>query len=194
MKYIEIIADAGSFDTVAAIAEQVEAPDLRAAPEEDGVRWMRMLVRDDKLQAVLDSALDLQEEARNSLPQRNLALRVEQVLFVDVRDPCVRKMRRQYQFRLDQGEKQAQDDNDRHRLEKRTGHAAHEQHRRKGRYGRQHAKRGGYGDASRAFYDVIERMPIGANLRIDAFADDDRIIDDNTERHNKAEGGHLING
>ncbi len=47
MKYVEIIADEGSFDTVAAIAEQAEASDLRAAPAGvDGVRWRRLLVRD----------------------------------------------------------------------------------------------------------------------------------------------------
>lgn len=77
MKYIEIIADAGSFDTVAAIAEQVDAPDLRAAPAEEGVRWMRMLVRDDRLQSTLDAlqhALGSQEHARISVLPVDISL------------------------------------------------------------------------------------------------------------------------
>ena len=68
MKYIEIIAESGSYDTVAAIAEQAEAVDLRAAPvDEDGIRWVRLLVRDDHLQGALDAlqhALGSQERAR----------------------------------------------------------------------------------------------------------------------------------
>jgi len=68
MKYIEIIAESGSYDTVAAIAEHAEAADLRAGPvDEDGIRWMRLLVRDDRLQTALDAlqhALGSQSRAR----------------------------------------------------------------------------------------------------------------------------------
>ena len=71
MKYVEIIADSGSYDTVAAIAEKAEAADLRVVPaEEEGLRWMRMLVRDDRLQGVLDAlqnALGSQADARISV-------------------------------------------------------------------------------------------------------------------------------
>jgi uncharacterized hydrophobic protein (TIGR00341 family) len=77
VKYIDIIAEAGSFDTVAAIADQVEAPDLSAAPEEDGMRWMRMLVRDDKLQVTLDTlqhALGSQDRARISVLPVDISL------------------------------------------------------------------------------------------------------------------------
>jgi len=78
MKYVEIIADEGSFDTVAAIAEQAEASDLRAAPAgEDGVRWMRLLVRDDKLQGVLDAlqnTLGSQSGARISVLSVDISL------------------------------------------------------------------------------------------------------------------------
>ena len=78
VKYIEIIADAGSFDTVAAIAEQAEAVDLRAAPADaEGAQWMRLLVRDDKLQGVLDAlqnALGSQAEARISVLPVDISL------------------------------------------------------------------------------------------------------------------------
>lgn len=56
MKYVEVVADAGSADTVAAIAEKHEASDYRAGVVgEDGLQPMRLLVADDKLQPVLDS-------------------------------------------------------------------------------------------------------------------------------------------
>jgi uncharacterized hydrophobic protein (TIGR00341 family) len=56
MKYVEIVADEGSADTVSAIAEKHEASDLRFGEVgKDGMRAMRLLVVDDKLQSVLDS-------------------------------------------------------------------------------------------------------------------------------------------
>jgi hypothetical protein len=56
MKYIEVIANEGSSDTVSAIAEKAYAPDFRlGAVGEDGMRQMRMLISDDQLQIVLDT-------------------------------------------------------------------------------------------------------------------------------------------
>ena len=56
MKYVEIIADAGSLDTVSAIAEKVSAVDFRLGiAEEDGMQQMRMLVSDDNLKKALDT-------------------------------------------------------------------------------------------------------------------------------------------
>ena len=56
MKYVEVIADAGSVDTVSAIAEKHEVSDFRVGiAGEDGMQPMRLLVADDKLQPVLDS-------------------------------------------------------------------------------------------------------------------------------------------
>lgn len=56
MKYVEVTADAGSFDTIEAIAEQVGATDLRAgAAGEDGRQSARLLVTDDRLQSALDA-------------------------------------------------------------------------------------------------------------------------------------------
>jgi uncharacterized hydrophobic protein (TIGR00341 family) len=56
MKYVEIVADAGSSDTVAAIAEKAKAMDFRpGAIGEDGMQQMRMLVNDDNLQLALDT-------------------------------------------------------------------------------------------------------------------------------------------
>lgn len=68
MKYVEIIADAGSSDTVTAIAEKAEAMDVRlGVVGEDGMQQMRMLVKDDNLQLALDtlqSVLGAQPTAR----------------------------------------------------------------------------------------------------------------------------------
>jgi uncharacterized hydrophobic protein (TIGR00341 family) len=56
MKYVEIIADAGSADTVSAIAEKVKATDFRlGVVAENGTQQMRMLLGDDSLQTVLDT-------------------------------------------------------------------------------------------------------------------------------------------
>jgi len=56
MKYIKIIANKESADTVLAIAKKEEVQDFRLGiVEEDGMQQMRMLVSDDKLQLVLDA-------------------------------------------------------------------------------------------------------------------------------------------
>ncbi|MBI1283514.1 MAG: TIGR00341 family protein [Thiobacillus sp.] len=56
MKYVEVVADAGNAVTVSAIAEKHEVSDCRVGVVgEDGMPPMRLLVADDKLQAVLDS-------------------------------------------------------------------------------------------------------------------------------------------
>lgn len=55
MKYVEVVADAGHVDTVAAIAEQLELADFRIGPlGEDGLQQMRLLVPDNKIQDTLD--------------------------------------------------------------------------------------------------------------------------------------------
>jgi len=55
MKYVEVIAESGSSDTIRAIADQSNAEDLRSGiPGEDGMQWSRMLIEDDVLQDVLD--------------------------------------------------------------------------------------------------------------------------------------------
>ena len=55
MKYVEVVADAGSSKTVLAIAEKVKAQDFRLGTlGEDGMQLMRLLVADDKLQSTLD--------------------------------------------------------------------------------------------------------------------------------------------
>lgn len=55
MKYVEVVASAGSAETVTAIAEKVHAKDFRLGAEnDDGMRAMRLLVNDEKLQSVLD--------------------------------------------------------------------------------------------------------------------------------------------
>lgn len=68
MKLVEVIARAGSADTVEAIATTNEAHDFRVGlRDERGRQSMRLLVSDDKVQAVLDalrSVLGAQPEAR----------------------------------------------------------------------------------------------------------------------------------
>ncbi len=56
MKYVEVVASAGSADTVFAIAERAQAQDFRlGVVGEDGMQQMRLLVSDDRLQWVLDA-------------------------------------------------------------------------------------------------------------------------------------------
>jgi len=56
MKYLEVVAEAGSADTVAAIAEKVAADDFRLSlVGEDGKQAMRILLADDRLQTALDA-------------------------------------------------------------------------------------------------------------------------------------------
>ncbi len=56
MKLIEVIAQRGSVDTVSIISEKYKARDFRLGREgEDGRLAMRMLVADEKVQAVLDA-------------------------------------------------------------------------------------------------------------------------------------------
>ncbi len=60
IKYIEITADASSTATVSALAEKVKALDFRTGPEgPDGKVQMRLLVRDDRVQQVLDALQNL---------------------------------------------------------------------------------------------------------------------------------------
>ncbi|MGM0541734.1 MAG: TIGR00341 family protein [Pseudomonadota bacterium] len=60
MKYVEIIAEVGSADSVLEIAQNEGVQDFRfGVSEEDGMQPMRMLVSDDKLQLVLDALQNL---------------------------------------------------------------------------------------------------------------------------------------
>ncbi len=56
MKYVEVVANAGSSGTISAIAEKAKAQDFRlGVVGEDGMQQMRLLVADDKIQWVLDA-------------------------------------------------------------------------------------------------------------------------------------------
>lgn len=56
MKYVEIIASAGSSDIIVAIAAKVKAVDFRLGIiGEDGMQQMRMLIDEDNLQSALDA-------------------------------------------------------------------------------------------------------------------------------------------
>ncbi len=56
MKYVEVVANAGSSDTISAIAEKAKVQDFRlGVVGEDGMQQMRLLVADDKIQWVLDA-------------------------------------------------------------------------------------------------------------------------------------------
>lgn len=68
MKLIEVIANSGSADTVAAVAAEYQAHGFRkGAVDEQHMQSMRLLVADDKVQAVLDTlqnAIGAQSTAR----------------------------------------------------------------------------------------------------------------------------------
>lgn len=67
MKYVKIIADASSSDTVSAVAKKEEVQDFRlGTAEEDGMQQMRMLVSDDKFQQVLDSLQNILDTQPNA--------------------------------------------------------------------------------------------------------------------------------
>ena len=56
MKYVEIVSESGSIDTIRAIADKESVFDMRVGPVcEDGMRQIRLLVKDDGLQWVLDA-------------------------------------------------------------------------------------------------------------------------------------------
>ena len=78
MKYIEVVADSGSADTVQAIAESHAVSDFRLGiVSEDQVQSMRILVADNKLQAVLDAlqkVLGAQQSARIAVLPVEIAL------------------------------------------------------------------------------------------------------------------------
>lgn len=60
MKYVEVVARAGSANTVEETAARAKALDFRLGPVgEDGLQTMRMLVSDDKLQKLLDRLQNL---------------------------------------------------------------------------------------------------------------------------------------
>ncbi|AOV17289.1 TIGR00341 family protein [Acidihalobacter aeolianus] len=55
MKIIEVVAEASSRDTIAAIGEKIKATDFRTgAVDDDGLQFMRLLMADDKVQRALD--------------------------------------------------------------------------------------------------------------------------------------------
>ncbi|MEQ8232949.1 MAG: TIGR00341 family protein [Gammaproteobacteria bacterium] len=104
MKYVEIVAESGSADTLAAIAEKTTALDCRhGVIGEDGLQATRLLVDDDRLQDTLDllqNLLGAQPQARivvfsvdASLPKpaepaagagRDAAGAVRELLYADV--------------------------------------------------------------------------------------------------------------
>jgi len=78
MKYVEVIADAGSADTISAIADKIDASDFRMGEAgKDGMCSMRLLVADDKIQTVLDA---LQKILHAQSAARVVVLPVEIVL------------------------------------------------------------------------------------------------------------------
>ena len=67
MKYVEIIVEKASSDTVLDIAKKQEVQDFRLGTvEDDGMQQMRMLVGDDKLQLVLDALQNTLESQPNA--------------------------------------------------------------------------------------------------------------------------------
>ena len=97
MKYVEVVAEEGSADTVSAIAEKLGVSDFRLGEiGEDGMRVVRLLVADDKIQTVLDSLqkiLGSQPSARIvvlpveiALPKSSEEERKEEISAVEARE------------------------------------------------------------------------------------------------------------
>ena len=97
MKYVEVVAEEGSANTVSAIAEKLDVSDFRLGEiGEDGMRMMRLLVADDKIQSVLDSLqkiLGSQPSARIvvlpveiALPKPSEEERKEEISAVEARE------------------------------------------------------------------------------------------------------------
>ena len=60
MKYVEVVADASSTDNIRALADKSKTPDFRlGAVDDEGMRSMRILVSDDKIQSLLDNLQNL---------------------------------------------------------------------------------------------------------------------------------------
>ncbi len=75
MKYVEVVADTGHVDTVAAIAEQLELSDFRVGDlKDDGTQQMRLLVQNHKIQKTLDKLQKVLETQSN---ERIVVLPVE---------------------------------------------------------------------------------------------------------------------
>lgn len=75
MKYVEVVADSSSTESVLAIAQKAEAADVRSGEAGgDGMQQTRLLIGDDKLQAVLD---DLQAALGSQPASRIVVLPVE---------------------------------------------------------------------------------------------------------------------
>lgn len=56
MKYIEVITEASSHSVIVATADKVKAIDIRFGPvDDDGMRTARLVVRDDRVQELLDT-------------------------------------------------------------------------------------------------------------------------------------------
>lgn len=105
MKYVEIVAEAGSSETVLAIADKARAQDVRlGATADDGMRQMRLLVSDDRLQTVLDAlqnVLGAQPTARivvlpveTSLPKPDEEARREEGAATAVREKLYEEVER----------------------------------------------------------------------------------------------------
>jgi len=78
MKYVEVVMEEGSADTVSAIGEKSDVSDFRIGETgKDGMQSMRLLVADDKIQSVLDS---LQKILHTQPSARVVVLPVEIVL------------------------------------------------------------------------------------------------------------------
>jgi uncharacterized hydrophobic protein (TIGR00341 family) len=78
MKYVEVVTDKGSSDTIVAIAEKSEVSDVRISETgKDGMQSMRLLVADDKIQSLLDS---LQKILHTQPTARVVVMPVEIVL------------------------------------------------------------------------------------------------------------------
>ncbi len=131
--------------------------------------------------------MNLQEKPGDPLTKLNLALRMKQVVFIDIRDSRLHEMRRQYEFRLNQRKCQAKYDNESHGFEEWSDDAANKHHWRKRCDGCQDAECCRNCHAVCALDDIVQRVSVRTYLGVGALANDDCIVDDNTKHNNEAE-------
>jgi len=116
-----------------------------------------------------------------------MPLRIEQIFFIHGLDPGVHQMCGQNQFGLDQRKNQTQHNYHGKRFKKRAHDSTDKEHRQERRDRRQHAKGRRNSHLTRAFYNIVDRVAIRPNFGIDAFANDNGIVDNNTQHNNETE-------
>ena len=146
----------------------------------------RIVIVNQAVQAMLNVPLNLLEESRYSLQQRDMSLRIEQIIFIDWFDLRVHQMRGENHFGLDQRKQQAQHYDHRHSFKEWSYNPADKQHWRERSNRRKNSKCRRHRDLARTFYNIVDRVPVGSYFGVNAFTNDDCVVDHDAEHDDKA--------